>query len=99
LEPLKWVYGVEQAELLNMLLVPHYHRSAFNTVCVHQLLVLVHDGCLWLGQPIPITDMFIDKITNFPHKGANLAKEFGGKMGEKELDDKMKKEYGIVKKS
>ena len=67
--------------------------------CVCQLLALVHNGILWLGQPIPITDMPTHRVTKFPHKGADPAKEFAGKIGEKELVDEMKKEYGLVKKS
>lgn len=43
--------------------------------------------------------MFIHRITQLPYKGANPAKEFGGKTREKELADKMKKEYGLIKKS
>jgi len=34
-----------------------------------------------------------------PYKGADPAKEFGGKSGEKELTKKMKTKYGLVKKS
>lgn len=43
-EPMKWVHSVEQAGLLYILLMKHYHHSAINTVCVRQLLTLVHDG-------------------------------------------------------
>jgi len=59
---MKWVRGIEQAGLLHILCVPHFHWSIINIVCVRQLLVLVHDGFLWLGEPIPITDMIIHKI-------------------------------------
>ena len=65
-------------------------------ICVHQLLALLHDGCLWLGDPISITDMFLHRITKLPYKGANPTKEFGGKIREKELEDKMK-ELGLIK--
>jgi len=34
-----------------------------------------------------------------PYKGADPAKEFGGKGGEKELVDRMKIEFGLSKKS
>lgn len=59
LEPMKWVRGVGQAGLLHMLCMPHFHRSTVNTVCACQLITLVHNGCLWLGEPISITDMLI----------------------------------------
>lgn len=82
-----------------MLLVLHYHRSPINMVCVRQLLALVHDGILWLGKPISITNMMIHRVMELPHKGVDPAKEFARKTGEKELADKMKKEYGLMKKS
>ena len=56
-------------------------------------------GCLWIGEPIPIADMLIHRIPKLPYNGAHLTKEFGGKTREKELADKMKAEYGLVKKS
>ena len=95
----EWVCFVEKLALLNLLWVPHYHHTHINTICVRQLLTLVHDGCLWLGGPIPITYMLIHRITNLPHEGLNPAKEFGEKMWEKELAERMKKYYEIVKKS
>jgi len=96
---MKWVKGVEQVGLLHMLYVPHFHISNINMVCVRQLLTLVHDGCLWPGDPILITNMLIHQITNLHYKGADPTKEFGGKSGEKYLANKMKAEYGLIKKS
>lgn len=34
-----------------------------------------------------------------PYKGVNPTKEFGGKTGGKELENNMKKECGLIKKS
>lgn len=84
--------------MLNLLWVPHYHRTPINTTCIRQLLTLVHDGCLWLGGPIPITNMLIHRITHLPHDGLNPAKEFGRKTWEKELAEWIKKDYELVKK-
>jgi len=61
------------------------------------MLALVHDGSLWLREPILITYMIIQCITKLTYKGADPAKEFGGKSGEKELADKMKVEFGLIK--
>jgi len=97
LELMKWVKGVEQDVLLHILCVPHFHRSIINIVCLLKFLVLVHDGCLWLGEPIPIIDMLIHKITNFPYKWMDPAKEFGGKSKEKEIADKIKTKFQLVK--
>jgi len=43
--------------------------------------------------------MLIHRITHLPHEGLNSAKEFGGKTGEKELVEHMKKYYELVKKA
>lgn len=96
---MKWVRGVEKARLFHMIYVPHFHRLIINIMFVRQLLTLVHDGCLWLSEPIPITDMLIHRITKLPYKGANLANKFKGKSKEKELVDKMKNKFGLIKKS
>lgn len=90
--------GVAKAVLSNMLWVLHFSRTNINTMCIIQLLTLVHDGCLWLGEPIPITDMLIHHITRFPNQGVDPAEEFGGKSKEKKLIDRMKGEFGLVKK-
>lgn len=57
LEPMKWVVGVDKVRLLNILWVSHFNRMIINTVCVRKFLALAHDGCIWLGEPIPITDI------------------------------------------
>jgi len=59
---------------------------------------MVHNRFLWLGKPIPITNMSIHRIMKLTHKGTDPSKEFGGEIDEKELADKMEKEYGLVKK-
>lgn len=38
LEPHKWLNGVEKARLLNLLLVPHYHRALVTMFVIRQLL-------------------------------------------------------------
>ena len=50
LEVKQWVAGLEKASLLKMLNVPHFGRSPQVTAVVKQLLVLVHDGHLWIGR-------------------------------------------------
>ena len=87
LQSMKWVMGVEKVGLLNMPYVSHFNRTNINIVCVRQLLTLVHDGCLWLGEPIPINDMLIHWITMLPHEGVDPIKAFGVKSKEKQLAD------------
>lgn len=97
LEMLEWIRGVDNSGFLNLLWVPHCHHTTINTTCVHQFLTLVNDGCLWLGGSIPITDMLIHIVMNLPHEGLNLAKEFCRKEGENHLEEKMKKEFSLIK--
>lgn len=59
----------------------------------------MHNGCLWLGALIPITDMLIHKIAHLPHDGLNLAKEFGIETSERDLVERKKKKFELIKKS
>jgi len=43
--------------------------------------------------------MLIHRITWLPYKGVNPTKEFGGKTREKDLAVRMKRDYGLLKKS
>ena len=83
---------------MNLLWVPHYHCSNINTTYIRQLLTLVHDGCLCLGAPIPITNILSHRIMLLPHEGLNSAKEFGGKASEHDLAENMKKKFELLKK-
>lgn len=47
---------------------------------------------------ILLTDMLIHWITLLPHSGLNSAKEFGGKMSERDLIEKMKDKFKLMKK-
>lgn len=63
LEPQKWLGGVEKAELLHLLWIPHFHCAPITIFVIRQLLCLVHNGYLWLEEPIPITVEIIHKIS------------------------------------
>jgi len=58
----------------------------------------MHEECLWLSVPIPITDMLIHQIMLLLHSGLNLGKEFGRRMIERNLIEKMKEKFKLVKK-
>ena len=68
-------------------------------IVIKQLLCLVHDGCLWLEEPIPITNMLIHRIMRLPYTREYLAMAFGGKAGEHVLAEAMKEKFKLVKKS
>lgn len=78
LEPMKWLRGVKQARLLHMLYVKKFHMSIINTVCVHLLLTLAHDGFLWPNEPILLMAMPIHWITKLPYKGWTLPRSLEG---------------------
>ena len=59
----------------------------------------MHDGCLWMEEPIPITDKLIHRITRLPYIGENRAMMFGGKGGEKTLIEAMKEKFKLTKNS
>lgn len=67
LEPRRWLRVVDKVGLLNLLWVSHYNRTLITVLVIKQLLFLVHDGCLWLEDPVPIIDRLIHRITWFPY--------------------------------
>lgn len=66
---------------------------------IKQLPCLVHDVCLWLEGPIPITNKLIHWIIKLPYTGENLAMMFGRKVGELALAKAMKENFKFIKKS
>lgn len=98
LEPRQWINGVDKARLLNLFWVPHYNHAPITLIVIKQWLFLVHDGCLWLEDPIPITNMLIHRITLLLHLGLNPAMAFGRKMGENNLTKRMKNKFKLAKK-
>jgi len=98
LVPWTWLKGVEKVGLLNLLSVPHYHRAPVTIFVIRQLLCLVHDGCLWLEEPIPITYHLIHQITRLPYSGEDPANISEGKGGELALAEAMKKKFKLEKK-
>lgn len=98
LEMHKWLQGVEKVGLLNLLWVPHYHHTPINIFVIRQLLFLVHDGCLWLEEPIPIMDHLIHRITRLPHKGDDPTDILEGKRTNLEIVEAMKAKFKLEKK-
>jgi len=96
LEPRKWVKGMDKASPLNMLWVLHYIRTPLTMVVIKQLLC--YDGSLWLEEMITIIDMLIHRITQLAHLGENPAMAFGGKIGEHDLIEAMKKKFKVTNK-
>ena len=95
LEPHKWLHKVEIVGLLNLLWMSHYQRTPVTIFVIRQLLFLVHDGCLWLEEPIPITDHLIHRITQLPCKGEDLMDISKGKSNNLAIAEAMKKKFKL----
>ena len=99
LEAKQWAASLEQAGLLNMLNVSHFGCSTQVTVVVKQLLALVHDGNLWIGDKIiPINGELIHRITGLPREGPDPGIEFPSKHEDTKLAQSMKDRFGLTKR-
>lgn len=65
---------------------------------IRQLLCLVHDGCLWLEEPIPITDHLIHRITQLPCAREDPTNILEGKSDDMAIVEAMKKKFKLEKK-
>lgn len=97
MEPQKWLHGVEKARLLHLLWIPHFHHTPITIFVIKQLLFLVHDGYLWLEEPIPITTKLIHRISHLPCKGKDPA-TITRKGSNLALAKAMKAKYKLEKK-
>ena len=50
-----WAAKLEKYIILLSLYMPHFGRGTQINTCVKQLLLIFHDGVLWLGKSIPMT--------------------------------------------
>ena len=76
----------------------HYHCAPEIIFVIRQLLYLVHDGFLWLEEPIPITDHLIHRITLLPCKGEDPTDISEGKRNDLAIAEAMKKKFKLEKK-
>ena len=94
----RWAAGLDHAGLLKMLDVPHFGRGPQVTIVVKQLLALVHDGHLWIGdKKIPINGELIQRITSLARARPNPATEFPSKHEDTKLAQTMKERFGLKK--
>ena len=81
-----------------MLNVPHFGCSPQVTAVIKQLLVLVHDGHLWIGnQRISIDRELIYRIIGLLKEGPDPRIEFVGKHEDTKLAQHMKDRFGLTK--
>jgi len=89
---------VQKVGLLNLLWVAHFHHAPITIFIIKQLLCLVHDGCLWLEEPIPIMADLIHRISCLTCKGEDLADILKGKSSDLAVAEAMKRKYKLAKK-
>ena len=76
----------------------HYHHAPVTIFVTRQLLCLVHDGCLWLEDPIPITGDLIHHISRLPCTVEDPVEISEGKASDLAIAKAMKKKYKLEKK-
>ena len=69
--PQHWVRGLAGSRLLNLLRMPHFRHYNITDWLARQLLALIHDGCLWIQDRIPIDVVLVHQITGLPMSGPN----------------------------
>ena len=81
-----------------MIDVPHFGHSTQVTIVVKQLLALVHEGHLWIGdKKIPINGELIHRITALPIVGPDPGTEFPSKHEDTKLAQSMKERFSLAK--
>jgi hypothetical protein len=69
LEPKKWIAGLYNICIMNLLEITHFRRGKDVNACVKKLLTLVHWGVLWMEILVSIDVYLITEITSFPTDG------------------------------
>lgn len=77
--PQHWVCGLARSRLLNLLRMPHFGRYNITDHLAHQLLALIHNGCLWIRKRVPIDATLIHKIIGLPMQGPHPLVKVGKK--------------------
>lgn len=88
---------MEEAGLLHLLWILHFHWAPIMIFVIRKLLCVVHVGYLWLEEPIPITAKMIHRISNLPCMGRDPM-EITGQSRDLVLTEAMKKKYELEKK-
>lgn len=92
-----WLRGLKEARLLHLLSITHFHQAPITIFVIRKLLFLVHDGYLWLEEPIPIIAEHIHRISWLPCAGRDAA-EIVGTSGNLTIAEAMKKKYKLEKR-
>lgn len=80
------------------MLYNNYHSAPVTIFVIKKLLYLVHDGCLWLGEPIPIMNHLIHRNTQLACKGEDPTNISEGKSDDLAIAEAMKKKFKLEMK-
>jgi hypothetical protein len=72
-QPKQWEVRLAKTSILGMLDISHFGRDRDITNCIKQLMVVIHEGYLWVEEPVSIDVELITYITGLPPRGETLA--------------------------
>jgi hypothetical protein len=71
LEPMKWILGLYNMVIMNLLDLLHFGHSKHINGCIKQLLTRVHGGIIWMDRLMLINVDLIAAIIGLPIDGEN----------------------------
>ena len=86
---------MDKTRILGLLDIPHFGRGRDAKKYFNKLMVITHEGYLWLEQVVSIDMDLTAYITRLPTWGETPTQFLDDKTKEKELNEEMKKKYGI----
>ena len=94
LEPTKWILGLYNTRIMNLLDISHFGHGKHINGCVKKILARVHGGILWMDRPVSINVDLITPITGLPMDGEKPEKYLEDKTKSKEISNEIKAKYG-----
>jgi hypothetical protein len=98
-QPKKWATGLANTGIINLLDIPHFGRGRNINNYAKKLMVVTHGGYLWVEDLVSIYVELIAFIKGMSSRSESPTHFLDDKKKEKELDEDMKKTYGIERGS
>ena len=93
----EWIKKLAPLGLLNLLRIPNFGQSPELNAVVKVLLSYVHNGYLWLDQPIDLNVDVIHRMTGLSKVGADPSTHFVGKNLDMKQAAKLTEEFNLSK--
>jgi hypothetical protein len=94
----KWIKGLAQSTVLNVMKIPHFGRHQEVNACVKFLLSCYHGRYLWIDRRITLDLTLIHWITGLSVKGLDPHQFYPGNASNYSLAQCIKESYGEVEK-